>query len=163
MSTIAFSLRRSPLALLATALLTVVAWADGARELDQAFPRSTLKIATPDARLHTFKVWVAADDARRARGLMHVRDLADDEGMLFVYPQEQMIGMWMKNTYIPLDMLFVAADGRVIRVAENTTPHSLATVASEGAALGVIELKGGTAAKLGIRAGARIEHSAFNQ
>ena len=159
----AASVFRRPLALLATMLLAAVSWADGARELDQAFPRSTLKIATPDARLHTFKVWVAADEARRARGLMHVRELANDEGMLFVYPQEQMIGMWMKNTFIPLDMLFVAADGRVIRVAENTTPHSLATVSSERAALGVIELKGGAAAKLGIRAGARVEHPAFNQ
>jgi uncharacterized membrane protein (UPF0127 family) len=151
------------LALLATTSLAAASWADGARELDQVFPRSTLRIATPDARLHTFKVWVAADDARRARGLMHVRELADDEGMLFVYQQEQMVGMWMKNTYIPLDMLFVAADGRVIRVAPNTTPHSLETVSSGRAALAVIELKGGTAAKLGIRAGARVAHPAFEQ
>jgi uncharacterized membrane protein (UPF0127 family) len=151
------------LALLATAPLAAASWADDARELDQVFPRSTLKIATPDARLHTFKVWVAADDARRARGLMHVQELADDEGMLFVYEREQMIGMWMKNTYIPLDMLFVGADGRVIRVAANTKPHSLDTVSSERAARGVVELKGGTAAKLGIRAGARVEHPAFEQ
>jgi uncharacterized membrane protein (UPF0127 family) len=163
MMTLASVFRRSLLALLAAAPMTTATLADGARELDQVFPASKLRIATPDARLHTFKVWVAADDARRARGLMHVRELADDEGMLFLYPEEQPIGMWMKNTYIPLDMLFVAADGRVMRVAENATPHSLATISSGRPALGVIELKGGTAAKLGIRAGARVEHPAFKQ
>jgi hypothetical protein len=81
--------------------------------------------------------------------------------MLFLYPEEQAIGMWMKNTCISLDMLFVAADGRVTRVAENTTPHSLTTISSGGPARGVIELKGGTAARLGIRAGARVEHPSF--
>lgn len=157
----ASALRWMRAALAAAALVAAAAPADDARELDRIFPRSTLKIATPDARLHTFKVWVADDDSRRARGLMHVRELADDEGMLFIYPQEQHIGMWMKNTYIPLDMLFVASDGRVLRIAANTTPHSLATIESKQPARGVIELKGGEAEKRGIRPGARVEHPAF--
>ena len=134
-----------------------------ARELDQRFARSTLQIATPDARLHTFKVWVAENDVQRARGLMFVRQLADDEGMLFLYPQEHVIGMWMKNTYIPLDMLFVSADGRVAHIAENATPHSLATIESKKPVAAVIELKAGSAARLKIRPGARVAHPAFEQ
>jgi uncharacterized protein len=163
MNGIASRLCRAGLALIAAVALACAAWADDARELDRMFPRATLKIATPDARLHTFKVWVAEDESRRARGLMYVRGLADDEGMLFIYPQAQHIGMWMKNTLIPLDMLFVAADGRIAHVVANTTPHSLETVESKGPALAVIELKGGAAAKLNIRPGARVEHPAFTR
>lgn len=132
-----------------------------APQLERLFRRSTLQIATPDARLHTFKIWVADDDARRARGLMFVRELAEDEGMLFIYPQERQIGMWMKNTYIPLDMLFVDRNGRVQQIVENTTPHSLTTIESKTPVLAVIELKGGAAARLKIAPGARVMHPAF--
>jgi uncharacterized membrane protein (UPF0127 family) len=132
-----------------------------ARQLDRAFSRSTLQIATPDARLHKFKVWVADDAARRARGLMFVEHLDEDSGMLFIYPQVQPISMWMKNTHIPLDMLFVGADGRVEHVVENTTPMSLESIESKAAVRGVIELNGGVAARLKIRPGARVIHPAF--
>jgi hypothetical protein len=77
------------------------------------FARSTLKIATPDAQLHKIDVWIADNDARRQRGLMFVEHMADDAGMLFIYPQPQPISMWMKNTHLSLDMLFVSANGRV--------------------------------------------------
>jgi uncharacterized protein len=142
---------------------TSIGLADGSdgTQLDRVFRKSILQIATPDARLHTFKVWIADDSERRARGLMFVKQLADDEGMLFVYEQAQPIGMWMKNTFIPLDMLFVATDGKVIRVAANTEPHSLTTIESNGDALGVVELKAGTAARLHIAKGARVMHAAF--
>lgn len=132
-----------------------------ARRLDGLFPKSTLTIATPDARLHPFDVWVASDDAHRQLGLMHVSDMKDDAGMLFVYPKSQPIAMWMKNTILSLDMLFVAADGRVVNIAENTTPQSLAEIKSAGPVLGVIELKAGTAKRLHITAGARVTHPAF--
>lgn len=131
------------------------------RRLDGIFPRSTLTIATPDARLHTFKVWVADNDSRRSLGLMHVKELAADAGMLFIYPQPRQIAMWMKNTYLPLDMLFVAADGRVANVIANTVPHSLQTIESRAQVLGVIELKAGTAARLHIGAGARLQSPVF--
>lgn len=145
------------------AVLASPALADStdAAELDRSFPRSTLQIATPDARLHKFKVWLADEPRRRERGLMFVKQLADDEGMLFVYEQPMGISMWMKNTFIPLDMVFVAADGKVINVVENTEPQSLKTIDSAGAALGVVELKGGTAKKLRIAKGARVMHAAF--
>jgi uncharacterized protein len=81
--------------------------------------------------------------------------------MLFIYPAPQPISMWMKNTHIPLDMLFVAADGRVVTVVANTTPMSLKTIESGKAVTAVIELNAGTAARLHIAAGAQVIHPAF--
>jgi uncharacterized membrane protein (UPF0127 family) len=135
--------------------------ASDSKELDRIFRRSTIQIATPDARLHRFNVWLADDESRRARGLMFVKHLNAGDGMLFVYPQPQMIAMWMKNTLIPLDMLFVAPDGKVTRVIENTEPHSLKTIESGGIVLGVVELAAGTAARLKIAPGAQVIHPAF--
>jgi uncharacterized membrane protein (UPF0127 family) len=149
-------------ALLFSGTLAAANSQDAAR-LDQGFPRSSLQIATPDARLHTFDVWVADTDARRQRGLMFVSHLNDDQGMLFIYPQPQPISIWMKNTLIPLDLLFVSPAGRVEHVIENTTPHSLEGRGPREAMIAVIELKAGTAARLKIRAGARVIHAAFQE
>ncbi|HJY39471.1 MAG TPA: DUF192 domain-containing protein [Steroidobacteraceae bacterium] len=134
---------------------------NGAQQLDRLFSRSTLQIATSDAKLHKINIWVADNDARRMRGLMFVEDLADDAGMLFVYPQSQEVGIWMKNTPLSLDILFVNADGRVHRVFENAKPQSLDTIPSDGPVLAVIELKAGSAARLNIRPGAQVIHPAF--
>lgn len=133
-----------------------------AADLDRIFRRSTLQIATPDARVHEFDVWIADDDQRRARGLMFIKHLGAEDGMLFVYPRPQPIAMWMKNTYVSLDMLFVAADGRVAHVVKNTEPLSLKTIESGGPVLGVIELPAGSAARLKIGAGAQVIHPAFS-
>lgn len=132
-----------------------------AKDLDRAFQRSSLQIATPDARLHDFNIWIADDDQHRARGLMFIKELKADDGMLFIYPEPHPVAMWMKNTYVPLDMLFVAADGKVLRVVANTKPLSLDTIESGGPALGVIELAAGTAARLKIVPGAQVMHPAF--
>ena len=140
---------------------SVAGTTDDAQQLDKAFSRSTLQIATSDAKLHKFDVWIADNDVRRTRGLMFVQNLADDEGMLFVYPQSQEVGIWMKNTPLPLDILFVNADGKVHRIFENARPQSLDTMSSEGPVLAVIELKGGSAARLNIRPGAQVIHPAF--
>jgi uncharacterized membrane protein (UPF0127 family) len=134
---------------------------DGAVEPLASFPHGQLKIATPDARLHPFDIWIAADTRRREQGLMFIRSMDDNAGMLFIYSQPQSIAMWMKNTYIPLDMVFIRADGRVARVVANAKPHSLKVIESGENVLGVLELKGGIAAKLGIRAGAVVMYSAF--
>lgn len=136
--------------------------ADTARELDRTFSRSTLQIATPDARLHHFNIWIADDYERRARGLMFVKHLGTEDGMLFIYPSVQSIAMWMKNTYVPLDIVFVAADGKVTRVAENTKPLSLDTIESGGPVRGVVELPAGSAARLKIGPGAQVIHAAFS-
>jgi uncharacterized membrane protein (UPF0127 family) len=132
-----------------------------ASDLDRFFRRSSLQIATPDARLHRFNVWIADDDPRRARGLMYIRELRDDDGKLFIYRQPQKVSMWMKNTFVSLDMLFVGADGKVIRVVEKTKPLSLDVIESGGPALGVVELPAGTAERLKITVGAQVMHPAF--
>jgi uncharacterized protein len=146
------------------AMLLGSAWAAGTDEqqLDKLFSRSTLKIATAEAQLHRIDVWVADNDARRSRGLMFVDHLADGTGMLFIYPQPQPISMWMKNTHLSLDMLFVSADGRVHSIVENTKPMSTDTIASNGVVLAVIELKAGSAARMKIRPGAQVIHPAFS-
>ena len=139
----------------------VAAESNDARQLDRMFPRSTLQIATPDAKLHKIDVWVADTDPRRMRGLMFVEHLADDAGMLFIYPEPQPVAIWMKNTPLSLDILFVRADGRVHRIAENATPQSTDTIPSDGIVLAVIELKAGSAARMNIRPGAQVIHPAF--
>ena len=151
-------------AFLCALLLSVAAAAASTDEqqLDKVFSRSSLKIATSDGQLHKFDVWVADNDPRRMRGLMFVEHLADDAGMLFIYPQSQPVGIWMKNTPLSLDILFVRADGRVHRIAENATPQSTDTIPSNGDVLAVIELKAGTAARLKIRPGAQVIHPAFS-
>lgn len=141
---------------------TTIADSPDATQLDQAFARSSLQIATPDARLHPFHIWIADNDDRRARGLMFVKQLDDDAGMLFIYPSAHRIAMWMKNTLIPLDMLFVTANGRVAKVVENTEPESLKTIESGSEVIAVVELNAGTAQRLHIRAGAQVIHPAFS-
>ncbi|HZF25233.1 MAG TPA: DUF192 domain-containing protein [Steroidobacteraceae bacterium] len=127
-----------------------------------AFPRSPLSIQGDKAR-HDFTVWVADTPSRRGQGLMFVKSLPPATGMLFVFAEPQGVSMWMKNTLIPLDMLFVAANGQVIHIAANAEPESLATISSMGLVTGVIELAGGEAKRLGIHTGDRIIHPAFSK
>jgi uncharacterized protein len=164
-------MRRSALSLAKLAAVVILAAYSQAGSLTRAadrnieplenFPRSQLKIATPDARLHHFNVWIAADGPHREQGLMFIKSLPDDAGMLFIYPTPQPIAMWMKNTFISLDMLFIRADGRITRVEANTKPHSLKNIESGENVLAVLELKAGTADKLNIRAGAVAMHQVF--
>jgi uncharacterized membrane protein (UPF0127 family) len=133
-----------------------------AKDLDSVFRKETIQIATPDARLHRFNSWIADDDQRRQRGLMFIRQLRPDDSMLFIYPQPMAVAMWMKNTYVSLDMLFVAPDGKVIKVVQNTEPLSLKTIESGGIVLGVVELPAGTAARLKIAPGAQVIHAALS-
>ncbi len=84
---------------------------------------------------------------------MFVRDLAENRGMLFIAEKPRVFSMWMKNTYIPLDMVFISADKRIAKIAANTTPHSLATVSSDVPAAAILELKGGEASRRGLHPG----------
>jgi uncharacterized membrane protein (UPF0127 family) len=113
--------------------------------------------------VHKFSVEMAVTDAERAQGLMYRKELPDGQGMLFDFRKEQELGFWMKNTYIPLDMIFIRADGRILRIAENTTPLSEALVPSRGQARAVLEVIGGTARKLGIAPGDQVAHPIFNE
>lgn len=151
---------RLPLVLVALLLGLVAALPAGAQS-QGLFPISKLSIATADGRTLSFDVEVAQDDRQRMTGLMHRRRMAADAGMLFDFKEDQPVGMWMKNTYIPLDMLFIAADGRVVGIAQRTVPHSLETIMSPGKVRGVLELNGGTAERLGIKVGDRVRHPIF--
>ena len=117
-----------------------------------AFPRTTLEIKSGPTT-HRFSVWVADSPARQEQGLMFVRDLSPDQGMLFVHCCS---GIWMKNTYIELDIVFVSADGRIIKIAPRAHPFDETTISPGGVADEVVELKGGTAAALSIKAGDRV-------
>lgn len=155
--------RRCVLALLllaGTLAAIPAAAADPAHEPLDHFPSSELTLDA-GGRSYPFKVWMATTDAHREQGLMYVTKLPTDRGMLFVFEYPQVLNFWMKNTKIPLDLLFIAANGKVIRIAENAEPESLASISSMGAALAVLELAGGTARKLGLQPGVRVQHAAF--
>jgi uncharacterized membrane protein (UPF0127 family) len=120
----------------------------------------TLEIITKQG-VRVFSVELARNDEERARGLMFRRELPEGRGMLFDFEREQEVSFWMKNTYIPLDMIFIRADGRIHRIAENTTPESLTAVPSRGPVRAVLEVIAGTARKLGVAPGDRVAHPVF--
>ena len=124
------------------------------------FPTAELTLDAHGTQ-HHFHVYLATTEARRNQGLMFVRALPAREGMLFLFEAPQVESFWMKNCVISLDLLFIAGDGRIIRIAENATPGSEATISSMGRVLGVLELAGGSVARLGIQPGDRVHYSAF--
>lgn len=128
----------------------------------RAADRSVLEIASKSG-VHSFSVEVVDDDAGRAKGLMFRRSLPEGTGMLFDFKTEQDVAFWMQNTYIPLDMIFIRADGRIHRIAENTEPMSTKQVPSGGKVLAVLEVIAGTTRKLGIVAGDRVAHPIFSK
>ena len=123
---------------------------------------NTLTIVSGSGR-HQFKIEVAATGDAQARGLMFRRTLAPDAGMLFVYPSTAPLTMWMKNTYLPLDMLFIDDAGRITHFVERTVPLSTKIVRSNGPARAVLEVNGGTVSRLGIVKGDRVIHPFFEQ
>ena len=126
----------------------------------EKFEKSALSIKTAKG-VQTFEVELAITPAQQSQGLMYRRDMAPKAGMLFVYDRPQPMSFWMKNTFIPLDMIFIAADGRIINIRQRTVPHSLTPVRSKGNALAVLELNGGTTSRLGIKPGDRVRHKIF--
>jgi len=127
----------------------------------QAAENSVVEIVSKTG-VHSFSVEVVDNDADRAKGLMHRRSLPEGSGMLFDFHREQDVSFWMQNTYIPLDMIFIRADGRIHRIAENTVPLSLEQVPSRGPVRGVLEVIAGTSRKLGIAPGDRVAHPIFS-
>jgi uncharacterized membrane protein (UPF0127 family) len=111
--------------------------------------------------VHVFSVEVATTDEERERGLMFRKELPDGRGMLFDFETEHSVAMWMKNTLIPLDMIFIRADGRISNIAESTEPMSTRIIPSRGAVRAVLEVAGGTAKRLGIEVGDRVAHPMF--
>ena len=127
----------------------------------QPAPLQTLEIVSKTG-VHVFSVEIAQTEAEREKGLMFRKELPEGRGMLFDFKREQDVAFWMQNTYIPLDMIFIRADGRILRIAENTEPLSTRTVPSGGPVLAVLEVIGGTAEKLGIAPGDSVAHPIFS-
>src|SRR5246127_3620400 len=127
----------------------------------QAATVEPLEIVTKKG-VQVFSVEMATTEQEKETGLMYRKELADGKGMLFDFSPEQEVSMWMKNTYIPLDMIFIRADGRILRIAENTEPLSTKIIPSRGLAKAVLEVVAGTAQKYGIAPGDRVGHPLFN-
>ena len=148
-------------ALRAAPLLVVLALlAAGLMQSAQAMRHETLKLITARGT-HVIDVEVTETPAEKAQGLMFRTRLADTAGMLFFYETPQEITMWMRNTYIPLDMVFIRADGVVHRIEARTEPLSEKIVASRGDVTACLELAGGAAERLGLKPGDRVEHGFF--
>lgn len=145
----------------------LIAWMRGAsaqtgpiEPLDD-FPSGKLEISEGKKIKHVFQVWLADTPGRQAQGLMFVRSLPPARGMLFVHDVPRPMSMWMKNTYIPLDMVFIDGHGLIAQIVEQTTPHSLDLIRSKDPALAVLEIAGGESKRLGLHPGQRVTHSAL--
>lgn len=142
-----------------TAILALYAFAPRGAVAAQM---QTLEIVSKSG-VHVFTVEVATTDQERETGLMHRKQMPDGQGMLFDFAPEQPVSMWMKNTFISLDMIFIRADGSILRIAENTEPLSTRIIASGGLVTGVLEVNGGTTRKLGIAPGDKVAHPLFRR
>ena len=143
-----------------TAFLLLLFFTAGpALAADQAL--ATLTIESQDGASHAFRIELAVTPQQQARGLMFRAYMAADAGMLFDFREEREIAMWMKNTQISLDMLFIRKDGRIATIAERTEPYSLRTIRSRVPVRAVLEVNGGTVSRLDIRPGDRVVHPIF--
>jgi len=148
-----------------TLLGTLVALVAAAPSLVRAqgmekFTTGTLSIMSNGKR-HDFNIELALTDRQQEQGLMFRRSLAPDAGMLFDYKTPTRITMWMRNTFIPLDMIFIGADGKVVDIAERAVPQSEAIIPSRVPARAVLEVNGGTVQRLGIKVGDTVESDAL--
>lgn len=125
------------------------------------FGRDTLQIKTQDERTLDFVAYIAQSDDEMRQGLMFVESLPDKTGMLFRYPRRRIGSMWMKNTLIPLDIMFIKSDGTIVKIHENATPKSLKSLRSKGQVKGALELIGGSAKKHNIQVGDVVVHEHF--
>lgn len=141
-------------ALLALASLAMTAAAGSACAPDEV---TVLARSGPVA----YRVEIADDPDEQARGLMFRTGMAPDAGMLFIFPDPRPAAFWMKNTILPLDIVFIDATGRILNIAENTTPFSERALPSDGDALAVLEVNAGEAARRGFGPGVQVVHPAF--
>lgn len=153
----ALRLRREVAACLLAALVALTL---SSPAIAQALERLTIRTATGE---HVFSVEVMRTPEERAVGLMERRFLPADRGMLFDFGETMPVSMWMKNTYLSLDMLFIRADGTIARIAERTEPLSTRVIPSGEPVLSVLELNAGTAARIGAKVGDRVDHPLFSR
>jgi uncharacterized protein len=153
--------RRCLLFLLALAPIAARAQAPEPTGPQTELPKEKLVITTHDGTQHVFTVEMAMTPMQQITGLMFRTSVPADGGMLFDWGTPRESQMWMKNTLVPLDMVFINADGTVRSIAENTVPESLAVIDSHGPVLATLELAGGTTATLGIRVGDKVANRIF--
>ncbi len=148
------------------AVLLAFAWAladsSAQTRTPVVFDRSEIAVETASGERHRFEVEIAVRREQFGQGLMFRRELAEDAGMLFILPRPQTISMWMKDTYLPLDMLVLDSKGQIVKLVERTIPLSTDTIPSNRPVKGVLEVNGGTAARLGLAVGDRVLHPAFD-
>jgi hypothetical protein len=149
-------------AALAALLLSGLSPVGAAAETIEAFPITKVIVETSRGQT-VFTAELADTDQRRIQGLQGRRTLAADAGMLFHFGHRRPVSMWMKNTYIPLDMIFADSDGTIIGIARDTVPLSLELISSPGPAAAVLEVNAGTAERLQLRPGDRLRHPLFDQ
>ncbi len=137
-------------------LLMPVCQAGANEGLDAAFARDVLIIEASEFACYRFDIWLAVDRPQQMRGLMHVREMPATSAMLFVYDSADYHSMWMKNTFIPLDIAFARADGSIANIIANTEPQSLQSISSTEAVTYVLELNAGTAGRLSIDENSRL-------
>ena len=152
--------RRAALAVVLGTLLAVAGLASAGRAESGALERLIIETATGE---HVVMVEVARTAEERGIGLMHRTELAPDRGMLFDFGATRPATMWMKNTLIPLDMFFAESDGRIVTIAERTTPLSEKRIRSGQPVRFVLEMIGGSAKRLGIVPGDRLRHALIEQ
>jgi uncharacterized protein len=153
--------RRHLLALLAALPAAARAQSHEGTGPQPTLPREKLVIVTHEGVAHDFDVEMALTDEQQMTGEMFRTSVPDNTGMLFLWKTPQESQMWMKNTLVSLDMVFINADGKIRSIAENTVPQSLAVIDSHGPVLATLELQGGLTAKLGIRVGDTVKQRVF--
>jgi uncharacterized protein len=146
------------LALSGTGLVACKGSSPPAETLISPLEPLTIQTANGEAK---FDVEIADDAAEREKGLMYREHLAPDRGMLFDFEASAPRSFWMKNTLIPLDIIYIAEDGTIVSIAAMTTPHSESPIPSNGQAWGVLEIAGGRSGELGIRPGDKVSHRIF--
>ncbi len=153
---------RSRVASFVLAALLALPFAGSVAAQSKALAVEPLQVVTAKG-VFQFQVEIADTDATREKGLMFRKELAADKGMLFDFKKPQKVAFWMENTLIPLDMIFIGADGKIISIARNAVPLSQTPIGSGGEALGVLEVRGGRAAEMGALPGDEVKNRIFNR
>jgi len=128
-----------------------------------AFPQSLLAIRTGSGKVVNFKIWLADTKRREEQGMMFIREMDEHTGMLFMFPENKPVSMWMRNTYISLDLLFLDAQGKIDYIAARAAPQSDTIIGPPTPEFAVLELKGGACEHFGIKVGDTILHKNFKK